>query len=302
MDELELQNLAREMPQTLAFMPRFLVQTCLPHRDPGNVLAWTRENGWAQLTVQPAAQASMPQGITASLVWDQDGRSYWNFGIPYGSLPRLIIAYIETEVVRKQRQVIQLGDDYTAFMEKVGVVSKRGNDGTNQRLKEQMKRLCTCNFFYTANAGLADFRRFTLVSKLDNFWRRPGEISSWPSTLTLTYEAYTSFGECAKPMVLDTLRVLKKSPLELDIYAWLSERLYGMREPTKPISYATLALQFGGQYGRRRAFKASFDRALKNVLAEYRDAKVESTPNGIRLLPSKPHVTPKSLACFDANR
>jgi hypothetical protein len=40
-------------PGDLAFMARQLVLANLPHRDPGNVPVWRRENGRFKLTIYP---------------------------------------------------------------------------------------------------------------------------------------------------------------------------------------------------------------------------------------------------------
>jgi hypothetical protein len=274
---------------SVSFMPRFLVQTTMPHSDPGELSAWTRENGRSRLTIQPFIEAGR-------------GRKLKNYGIPYGAIPRLIIAFIGTEVVVKDSPVIELGDCLSGFMGELGMVSKRGRWGTNERLKEQMRRIATCKIAYTEDApigagrhgrhDLGVYRDVSMVQGYDSFWKRvhPDQTALWSSTLTLTQQAFDSFREHPVPVNMLTLRALSRSPLALDLYTWLSHRLFRLQGPTKTISYELLADQFGSQYKETKLFKRRFNEALGRVLAEYKEAKVELVEGGVRLRPSKPHV------------
>ena len=80
--------------------------------------------------------------------------------------------------------------------------------------------------------------------------------------------------------------------MALDIYAWLSYRLHVLKGPT-PISWVALKAQFGGGFEHMRTFRAHFLENLRLALAVYRDAKVEDSPQGLQLFPSKPPVSPR---------
>ena len=78
--------------QSLGFMSRLLVMVNLPYRDPGiEALSWWRENGGVILDVTPGRKK---------------GKS---IGIPYGTYPRLILAYLITQAVRTKSPEIFLG-------------------------------------------------------------------------------------------------------------------------------------------------------------------------------------------------
>ena len=62
----------------LGFMARPMVQVTLPHRDPGNVPSFARSAGDFRLIIQP-------------LIDEKNGEAI-NYGIPYGSIPRLVLA------------------------------------------------------------------------------------------------------------------------------------------------------------------------------------------------------------------
>ena len=68
--------------QELAFLARELVQCTLPHSDPGQVPFWARTNG----------------NMTLSIVSGFDPVKTRLVGYPYGSIPRLIMFWVTTQV------------------------------------------------------------------------------------------------------------------------------------------------------------------------------------------------------------
>ena len=91
----------------LAFMARLAMMATLPHSDPGDVPGFERRNGNYRLSIQPGL------GV----------------GVPYGSLPRLVLAWMTTEAVRTKSPRLVLGDSLSAFMGELGLVPT-GGEGT----------------------------------------------------------------------------------------------------------------------------------------------------------------------------
>ena len=58
--------------------------------------------------------------------------------LPFGNLPRLILAWVSTEAVWTQSRELVLGKSFSEFMRTLGVYSSGGRDRT--RLRNQMKR------------------------------------------------------------------------------------------------------------------------------------------------------------------
>ena len=48
--------------------------------------------------------------------------------LPYGTLPRLLLAWVYTEAVRTQSPELILGDSLSEFMRKVGIYSTSGDN------------------------------------------------------------------------------------------------------------------------------------------------------------------------------
>ena len=85
------------------------------------------------------------------------------------------------------------------------------------------------------------------------------------------------------------LRQLRKSPMDLDVYAWLVHRLFQLNRPNT-VTWAQLSGQFGHSYSEGRKFRHFFLDSLKRVLAAYPEARVKPADVGLLLLPSRPHV------------
>ena len=93
-----------EADADLGFMARMLTLCSLPRTNPGDQLQYVRRNG--PLTL------AMTAGV--------------NNKLPYGNLPRLLLAWVCSEAVRTQRRELILGDSLSAFMRSVGVYKRRG--------------------------------------------------------------------------------------------------------------------------------------------------------------------------------
>lgn len=111
----------------LGYMTRALVQATMPHKKP-KTNEFTRTNG----------------NFTLSIIAPS------NIGIPYGSIPRLLMAWITTEAVHTKNRELILGKNLSKFMEKLGVVPTGGRWGSIHRLRNQTKKLISssisCNY------------------------------------------------------------------------------------------------------------------------------------------------------------
>ena len=109
-----------------------------------------------------------------------------NTKLPYGNLPRLLLAWVCTEAVRTQSRELVLGKSLSEFMRTLGIYNSGGNPQT--RLRNQMKRLfgCTVSMIYEDKLGFT--RVSSLVADKHEFWwndRKPNESSLWESKIYL---------------------------------------------------------------------------------------------------------------------
>ena len=86
-------------------------------------------------------------------------------GLPFGSYPRLLLAWVCTEAVRTRSPVLTLGDSLADFMRTLGVFSaSAGKRGVRTQLRDQMQRLFHTRIRLTARQRIGDVRRESIVA------------------------------------------------------------------------------------------------------------------------------------------
>ncbi len=276
-EALAIEEESAKKAGALGFMARAMVQTTLPHKAvEGN--EFTRSNGHFSLTMLA------PSAI----------------GLPYGNIPRLLLSWLTTEAVRKKERLIPLGDNLSGFMRELDLVPTGGRWGTIRRLREQTERLFSSSVScrYQAEGGRAG-GGFMMADKYALWWnpKTPNQGSLFTSHVHLSETFFNEIIDRPVPVDMRALKALKRSPLALDIYCWLTYRMSYLDRRTD-IPWGLLQLQFGSDYAEsgegRRNFKKNFLLQLRKVKAIYKDAKIEDGDRALILLPSKPHI-PKEL-------
>lgn len=264
----------------LGFMARALVQATMPHKNPGDdVAAWGRENGFFSMVMQPGyiMQERNPKSI----------------GLPYGSIPRLLLAWLTTEAVKKKERELILGDTLSQFMEQLGLVPTGGRWGSITRLKEQMKRLfsATISCVYDDQESRNDRVGYNIAKEHHLWWdpKRPEQAALWQSTVTLSQDFFNEIIDRPVPIDMRALKALKSSPMALDIYSWLTYRMSYL-ESQRPIPWQALLIQFGSDYQRVRDFKRKFLLQLKKVMVIYDGLNISYDTHNLILKPSKTHI------------
>ena len=259
----------------LGFMARAMVQATLPHsKVAGN--EFNRRNGHYSLTILS------PSSI----------------GLPYGSIPRLLLAWVTTEAVQTKSRELELGDSLSGFMRELDLVPTGGRWGSITRLKEQTKRLFASSItaIYKQNDGMALINQ-TLAERAQFWWhpKDPEQAALWKSSVVLSENFYKEIIDRPVPIDMRAVKALKKSPMALDIYTWLTYRMSYLKRPTT-ISWASLAMQFGSNYTRTWDFKTAFLSELKKVVTVYGGVQVEALPDGLMVKPSLTHIPKKGSA------
>jgi Plasmid encoded RepA protein len=256
----------------LGFMARAMTLCTLPHSKPKEQ-EFTRKNGnYTMSMVAPKA-----------------------IGLPYGTIPRLLLAWISTEAVRTKSQTLTLGDSLSYFLKELGLSRSGGTRGDITRFKDQLRRLfscsITCNYHSKdRDAGIG----YMIAQKYDLWWhpQHPDQAGLWESTLTLSEEFFREVTTSPIPIDMRALKALKRSPLALDIYIWLTFRSSYLKASTV-ITWEQLQGQFGAEYGRSRAFKEAFVEALRKVQLVYPDADISTNDTGILLAPGATSIPKK---------
>ena len=194
---------ASEADPDRGFMARMMALCSLPRTNPGNRIQYRRVNGPYKLVMIAGADKKLP----------------------YGNLPRLLLAWISTEAVRTQSRVLVLGDSLSEFMRELGIYSTSGRG--HIRLRNQMQRLFQCHVQLVYEYEQHGEREF--------WWneRKPDERSLWQSKIELGEKFFQEIIRHPVPLDMNALTALKRCALGLDLYLWLVYRTFPLRTPQR---------------------------------------------------------------------
>jgi hypothetical protein len=262
-----------------------LIQCSFPHADPKHSTTFTRKNGWLELTL---------------------GTTRPDVGLPYGVPARLLTIYCTSEAVRTHSPEIYLGDSVHDFLRRLDVPITRGARGSLSVYANQLLRLIHSTVSIDENirdgAGRSGLhiRQALFVEEARLWWDDPEHAASAGkragqggigngSSLMLSPVLFHSILERSAPLATYAIKQLRKSPMDLDVYAWLVHRLFHLKHPSM-VSWSQLSDQFGHNYSLPRKFRQFFLDSLKRVSVVYPQAKLKVSDAGILLLPSRPHL------------
>ena len=261
----------------IGFLAKFLVQTTLPHRrQPGS--HYTRTDGRFTLRITDVGGA----------------------GLPYGSYPRLTLIWMTSEAIRTASRELELGTSLSRFMAELGLHVTGGHWGTIPRFRDQMQRLVGAAISASWDLGeeghhVAAGENLLLADRFQLWWT-PQILPAAPpptSSITLSANFFEQLVAAPVPLDLRAVRVLKQSPLALDLYAWATRRVSYLERPTL-ISWEALRRSFGAGYADtpqgRVKFRARALDALGRVCGVYSALRLEIEDGGVLLLPSAPHI------------
>ena len=274
-----------------AFIARELVLASLPHSNPGDRPLWTRHNGDITLAIQP--------GINI-----QTGKSY---GYPYGIIPRLLLFWITTEALRTKARRLELGNSLSGFMTELGLSSYtgRGKRGDAKRLRDQMERLFRSRFSlerYEADDARVgkSWIDMQVAPQGDLWWsvRAPDQGALWGSWIELGELFYIAITSAPVPVDMRALRALKRSPLALDLYAWLTFQAFRAHQSGKSRfeTWKQLHSHMGGDYANIDNFRTKVKAAMRKIRVVYPGLKLGRRVGGIEISSeSYPAIQPREL-------
>ena len=270
---------ASEADPDLGFMARMMALCSLPRTNPGNQHRYVRRNG-------PYTLVMSATGLHK---------------LPFGNLPRLILAWLCTEAVKTQSRELILGRSLAEFMRTLGVYhNSGGRGGVQTRLRNQMNRLfgCTVSLIYEDESGFA--RVTSSVADKQEFWwsnHKPDKLSLWESKIELGEKFFNEIISHPVPIDMNTLMALKRSTLGLDLYLWLVYRTFPLRAPQR-ITWRQVYRQFGAHPDKAsdkftvRDFREKVLRELKKIKIAWKDLNYTTAPGVLILLPSAPAIAP----------
>lgn len=275
-----LRKLANEKPET-GYIMRLVALCTLPRTNPGRRDRYVRKNG--PYTLVMIAGGEKPR-------------------LPYGSIPRLLLAWICTEAYHTKRRRLNLGRSLSAFMRELGMNPLAGGPrGDRTRLHQQMIRLfqTSVELTHQEKQGGPMHRIADLVAPASRLWwdvRRPDESTLWDSWIELGERFFEEIIRSPMPIDMHVLRTMKRSPLGLDAYLWLTCRLFTLGERVR-LPWRSLYRQFGAHPEDINAaalsnFRADFLRELEKLQLAWPDFRYSLPIGALELRPTEPRIHP----------
>ena len=287
LDQLQQLVEAGEADPTLAFTTRTLALCSLPRTDLGNRKEYVRTNGPYTL------------GMSAGI----------NNKLPYGNIPRLLLAWLCTQAVQTRDRNIVLGRSLSQFMKHLDIRHDGGGPrGIRTLLRTQMERLfhTQISLIYQHDRGQASISSL-IADRTDLWWdpKRPDQTALWDSTIRLGENFFEEIIQHPVPINMKVLGALKRSSLGLDLYLWLLYRTFALKKPLK-LSWRQLYRQFGAEPDHAankftvRDFRADCLRELTKIRLAW-PALNYATPRGaLEIRPFLDDPAAKPLALFSS--
>ena len=255
-------------------------QCALPHRrlPPGD--RWEIAGERMRLVVEPGLSPPSHDGPMEYI------------GVPYGSVARLILLFLQTEALRTNSREVELGGSLRQWMTKIGA----GIGGANARaVRDQAERISRCRLtFHIHGSGKVGLVNQSIVDRAlfieEGGGGRQGRLSL--DTAKLSEGFFDQLKKHPVPLEEAAIRAISNNPAAIDAYLWLAYRLHVL-SGDKLVTWAALKGQFGNSYRELYHFKPRFAHALALAMAVYPAAKVDVTEQGVILKPSRPPVAPR---------
>ena len=271
---------ASETDPDLGFMARLLALCSLPRTNPGNRWRYIRQNGPYKLIMISGGDTKLP----------------------FGNLPRLLLAWVCTEAVRTQSRELVLGASLSEFMRKLGMAPVGGGTtGARTRLRNQIDRLFAAQISLIYEDKQHKSRVSSMVADRAALWwnpKRPHEPALWESKIRLGEDFFNEIINHPVPLDMNILKALKRSPLGLDLYLWVAYRTFTLKRPMR-LSWPRLYRQFGvdpvkaGDKFTVRNFRNDCLREFKKIKMAWPKLNYSTAQGVLILWPSTPSIPPR---------
>ena len=246
------------------YLPSRLVSTTLPHRRVRGD-EFVRTNGDLRMTLKATRPA----------------------GLPYGVYPRLALMHLTTRALLEGRIEFLAAESATDFLAQLGIADSAGARGPATRARKQIRRLGSTAFTWERKGSRkrgqdTEWLGFLIAKK----WViRPGA----GMYVTLSEGFFALARASSVPLDAQIVQRLRRSPLALDVYAWLTWRVSRLERDTV-IPWLSLERQLGCDYRQPRQFRWKFRKALASIKAQWDGIDAEPQARGLLLRPCAPSV------------
>ena len=140
------------------------------------------------------------------------------------------------------------------------------------------------------------------IADSGEFWwdtKHPDQPSLWESKIELGEQFFHEVITNPVPLDMNILKAVKRLPLGLDLYLWLTYRTFAIARPLR-LTWLKLYRQFGVDPAKaskvaQQAFRRDCLRELKKIKDAWPDLHYQTVKGALLLSPSLPHIAPSQL-------
>jgi hypothetical protein len=212
-----------------------------------------------------------------------------------------LLFWLTTEAVRTSKRRLELGNSLSEFMRELGLMPASAGGGKRsdaKRLRDQMDRLFRCRISFDEQMTRPDGKEgkrwldMQVAPKGEYWWnvKHPEQGALWGSWLELGEDFFNAIIVAPVPADMRALRALKRSPLALDLYVWLTYRVYSVNRKGEvlAVSWESLSRQLGCDYDTVKNFRIKALAAIRKIRAVYPGLNLSTKARGrLMLRPSR---------------
>jgi hypothetical protein len=243
-------------------------------------LSWSRKNGDLTLSIKAGVN-------------EETGKSY---GLPYGIIPRLLLVWIVTEIIRTKSRRLELGNHLADFLAALGLNAENGTGKRSdaRRAREQMEKLfhstISFNYFLKGEGRSGKVWINMQVAPKGVFWwsdKDPEKNALWGSWIEVSEDFFKAVMKAPNPLDIRVLRHIKDSSLGIDLYTILNREAFRAMKDDKPrfLAWEWLHEQTGNEYRRLCDFRRDALVQVEAILAVH---------SGLIIKPQRGHKGQKS--------
>lgn len=253
------------------FISKIAAQVSLPYRKPKDgTKEIVRRNGTLEVCYMAGADS-----------------------LPYGKYPRLFELWACTMIktnnpcFNPETNTINLGTTFREFLRLIGV---QVGGKSLRTIKPQLERLFKCVYIISNNTETkSQGVNFTVAEKYQIDWlqNEPQAHGLFENWVCLSQRYVEMLRDHPVPVDLKVIANLRK-PMAIDVYWWLTKRVYGLHEPVS-ITWQQLYQQFGSDTKEMKHFKERFKDAVFEVIRVY-PCKITCGPQRVTVFPNQTSV------------
>lgn len=203
---------------SIGYLPRSLVLTALPLKN-----------------IKKNSYLARNGNITLSMICPEDTT------LPYGAIPRLILAYISSQVIKNKnnkekenKQRIFLGNTLSEFLSELGIDdTSGGSSGSITRVRYQMERLLSTSIqIQYKDKDRTRGRKLDFITDYDIFWKpiNPDQMNLIPNYIDISESFYSEILDTPVPLDIRVLKQLTQDPMAIDLYMYFNYKLYNRKK------------------------------------------------------------------------